>query len=129
MEEVKNISSSLASKKLHPKNVKMDLAQQVVEMYHGRALAEAARESFVQTFQHKEIPEDIEEISIKKDTMLVDVLVFSTIVSSKSEARRLIREGAIRKDGEEKIHDEQLKVEQTLILRIGKHRFIKIIPS
>jgi tyrosyl-tRNA synthetase len=126
MKEVENMMNDLKGGKLHPKDMKMQLAQQVVEIYHGRAHAEAAKKSFIETFRNGSIPADIPEFKAVKGNLLVDVLLDAEQVASKSEFRRLIDEGAIRIGGEEKIADPFYKVEQDLILKIGKHRFIKL---
>ena len=125
--EVEAIVKNMKSGKAHPKEVKMDLAQQIVEIYHGQQAAVVAREVFVNTFQKKEIPEDITEVEADKGSLLGDVLVAQELVASKSEFRRLIEEGAIRKDGEEKIADPLCTLTETLTLKIGKHRFLRII--
>jgi tyrosyl-tRNA synthetase len=128
MEEVKKIIEEVGKGKRHPKEVKMDLAQQIVEISHGREAAIGARESFVSTFEKKEIPEDIPEIIVEKGSLLVDALLSGKVVSSKSDFRRLLDEGAIRKDGGVKIEDPFAIVEETLVLKIGKHRFCKLVP-
>ncbi len=125
--EIKAIGKDLASGKAHPKEVKMDLAQQVVEIYHGRDAGLRAREGFVNTFSKKEIPEDILSVISKKNTLLVDVLLEAKLVASKGEFRRLIEEGAIRDDGVTKITDTMSVVNKDTVLKIGKHRFIKIV--
>ena len=125
--EIKTIIKDLASGKAHPKEVKMDLAQQIVEIYHGRDAGQRAREGFVNTFQKKEIPEDILSVTSKKDTALVDVLLEAKLIASKGEFRRLIEEGAIREDGNTKISDTSFVVSKDIVLKIGKHRFVKII--
>ena len=127
MTEVKDITKKLETGKIHPKDVKMDLAEQVVNIYHGTISGATARNSFVNTFQQKGIPDDVPEVIVIKGILLVDILMREKIVSSKSEFRRLLDEGAIREDGTEKIHDHLLVVNKEMILKIGKHRFIKII--
>lgn len=126
MDEVGRIIAELKGGKAHPKDIKMDLAKQITEMYHGRVKAEEAREMFVNTFQKKVVPEDLLEVRVNKDTLLADVILDATLVASKSEFRRLIEEGAIKIDGEEKISDPFFKVQKNIVLKIGKHRFIKL---
>ena len=126
-QDVKVILKNLESGKAHPKEVKMDLAQQIVEIYHGREAAILARESFVNTFSKKEIPTDIPETKTSKGALLVDILMKENIVTSKSEFRRLIDEGAVRENGEIKISDPFVVVNEEMVLKIGKHRFIKIV--
>jgi tyrosyl-tRNA synthetase len=126
MSAVETITKDLKSGKLHPKEVKMDLAQQVVEIYHGRDVGVSARQHFVDTFQNKELPKDMLEVRVEVDTLLADVLITEKLVASKSEFRRLLDEGAIRIDGETKITDPFTKLTEEMVLKIGKHRFLKI---
>ena len=129
MDEVKSLMKSLEAGKSHPKEVKMNLAEQIVETYHGRDAAQKARESFVNTFQNKEIPKDITALISKKGELLSDILVSARVVDSKSEFRRLVGEGAIRQDGEIKIEDPFFILNEKIVLKIGKHRFVEITPE
>lgn len=124
---VKDILTAVRSGKLHPKEAKMDLAQQITEIYHGREAALAARTAFDETFAKGGLPEDIQEVHAKKDESLADVLVREKFTPSKTEFRRLIEAGAIRENGEEKLTDAALKLSKTLVLKVGKHRFVKIV--
>lgn len=126
MDDVSEITKKLALGKVHPRDVKMDLAQQIVEIYHGREAGVLARESFVNTFQKKEMPSDMPSIDVASGTLLVDVLIAQKLVASKTEFRRLIDEGAIREDGELKITDPFFAVTGNMVLKIGKHRFVKL---
>jgi tyrosyl-tRNA synthetase len=129
MDEVKRIIADLAANKAHPKEVKMGLAKQIVEIYHGKTPAEDAERAFVETFQKGVVPQDIEVIEIDKGTLLVDALLSRNIVSSKSDFRRLVDEGAVRLDGEEKIADPFLSPTEPSTYKIGKHRFVRIVPK
>ena len=125
--EVEKIVVGLEKGKLHPKEVKMDLAQQIVEIYHGKKEGESAREQFVNTFSNKEMPEDIPVVKTKKGALLIDILVSEHIVESKTEFRRLLSAGAIRKDGDEKLADPELIINEDILLRVGKHRFVSVV--
>ena len=125
--EVQKIMKSLESGKLHPKEIKMNIAEQIVDIYHGREAASSARKAFVDTFQNKEIPSDITKLFGTKGALLSDVLVEAGIVASKSEFRRLVEEGAVRKNGETKIEDPFYALSEAMILKIGKHRFVEIV--
>ncbi len=129
MTEVEHIMNDLKSGKVHPKDVKMDLAKQITEIYHGRTKAEEARDMFIATFQKKGIPEDLLEVRVKKGGLLADAIFDAKLVASKSEFRRLIDEGAIKIDGEERITDPFYKIEISIVLKIGKHRFIKLVAE
>lgn len=122
--EVREIEKKMSSGKLHPKEVKMDLAEQIVNIYHGAEAGKGAREHFVNTFQKKEIPENIPVVIVAKGTLLVDALLAEKFVESKTDFRRLMTDGAIRKNGEEKLTDPQAVLNEPIILKIGKHRFV-----
>jgi len=124
MDAVKQLVKDVEKGTKHPKEAKMDLAQQITEIYHGRKEAESARESFVNTFQKKEIPDDVALVHVSKGTLLVDALLAEKIVESKTDFRRLLDNGAIRKNGEEKLTDPQTTINEHIVLKIGKHRFI-----
>lgn len=129
MDEVRAIIKELESGKVNPKEVKMNLAQQIVDIYHGREAGVRVREQFVNTFQKKELPDDMKEVAVAKDTLLVDVLIKENLVSSKTDFRRLLDDGAIRVNGETKLTDPFMALTEGVILKIGKHRFLKIMIS
>jgi tyrosyl-tRNA synthetase len=129
MDEVTKIVEELKAGKAHPKEIKMNLAQQIVDIYHGREAGVSAREYFVHTFQNKELPSDMPHVSAKVGTLLADVLLAEKLVSSKTDFRRLIEEGAIKKDGETKITDHFTTIREDVILKIGKHRFLRITAT
>lgn len=111
----------------HPKEAKMELATELVRMYHNDAAAQKAKENFESTFSKGEVPEDVEECAVGEGESLADALVRCKTVSSKSEFRRLQEGGAIKVAGsDEKVTDSET-VESGTTLRVGKHRFIKVI--
>lgn len=127
MEKVEEVNTALVRGD-NPRDLKLDLAEEIVSMYHGRDEALRAREMFLATFQKKEIPEDIEEI--KGEGKLGELLKTSGIVSSMNDFRRLVGEGAVKRlaDGgvEEKIMDDSEPATPG-VYKIGKRRFVKII--
>lgn len=128
-DEIEAMQKGISSGTTHPRDMKMSLAKQIVSMYHGEGVAEKAEQEFVETFQKRGIPEDIQSVTIDQDTSLVDVLTQNLVVPSKSEFRRLIEAGAIRIDGETKIEDPNLIVKETTVFKIGKYQFIKVIHT
>ncbi|MEK7460476.1 MAG: tyrosine--tRNA ligase [Patescibacteria group bacterium] len=112
----------------NPRDIKLDLAEEIVALYHGRDEAVKAREAFIATFQKKEIPEDIIEINSVDHETFMEVLIRAGLVSSKTECRRLFEEGAIKKlseGGEERITDLDMETFKG-VYKIGKRRFLKI---
>jgi tyrosyl-tRNA synthetase len=126
-EKISEIEEGISLGKLNPKKAKMILAHEIVKTYHGEKKAKEAEENFENTFAKGGVPDDVLEVSVKDDMKLVDVLLSEKIVSSKTEFRRLIGEGAITDmDKNEKVKDTEAKASKT-VYKIGKHRFIKII--
>ncbi|HDQ16550.1 MAG TPA: tyrosine--tRNA ligase [Candidatus Vogelbacteria bacterium] len=112
--------------KKNPLEAKMITAQEIVSIYHGPQKAEEAKKYFRQTFQEKKLPTDLPELSLKKNKSLPEILVDNSIISSKNDWRRLIKEGAIKLNGEEKITAENFRPNETCVLKIGKKRFVRI---
>lgn len=111
----------------HPKEAKMRLAREIVSMYHGAEAAQAAEENFTEVFSNKGLPRDIPVVKMEKGRKLVDVLVEEGVISSKTEWRRLIEEGAVREaESGKRLELADLSVSDPLILKIGKQRFVRI---
>jgi len=111
----------------NPKDAKMFLGEELVNVYYGRAKAEKAKAAFIKTFSEKGVPEDIQVLVASKDKNISDVLVEASIVSSKSDFGRLVKEGAISNaETGEKITDIFAKVQEGGVFKVGKHRFVKI---
>ncbi len=122
MHEVKEILAG------HPKEAKMRLAKEIVTLYHDKDAGQKAEENFVASFSEGKIPEDINTVTVAKNTTLFDVLNAQKLVSSRSDFSRLLEQGAIKNiTTGEKLHEFNLIVDEEVILRIGKHRFIKIV--
>ena len=89
-----------------------------------------AQKNWEDVFQKKEIPDEMEEVKTKEGILLSEVLVKNKILSSKSEFRRLIEEGAVTNlDTKEKIIDSNFITKDGQRLKVGKKRFLKIIFS
>ncbi|MBU0998813.1 tyrosine--tRNA ligase [Patescibacteria group bacterium] len=125
--EIRKIEESLKEGK-NPMLLKKKLAKELVSFYHGEKKAKEAEENFINTFQKKEIPEEMEEIKVKVGELLSEVLVKNKILSSKSEWRRLVLEKAVHDlIKKENISDVNLKISKNLTLKIGKKRFVKVL--
>ncbi|HAS80980.1 MAG: Tyrosine-tRNA ligase [Candidatus Nomurabacteria bacterium GW2011_GWE1_32_28] len=126
-DEVEEIKKKLEKASVNPKDLKMDLARQIVAIYHGEDKAKKAEESFVNVFQKREVPEEMIELKKNSKETLMDILVRANILSSKSDFRRLVEEGAITDlDTNKKIEDVNLVPENKMKFKIGKKKFIKI---
>ncbi len=125
LEQVAKLKDRL-EKGANPRDLKMELAETIVALYYGADQAAEAREQFIQTFQKKEIPTEIPETSVLAGTALTDVLLTEKVAPSKSELRRLLQGGAIEEVNGQKITDPYFLIDRPLVLKIGKHRFLKI---
>ncbi|MEK7176998.1 MAG: tyrosine--tRNA ligase [Patescibacteria group bacterium] len=126
--EIKEIEKKLGETKHNPKDIKMRLAHEIVSIYHGEDKAKEAEKDFIETFSKKGTPKDIEKISGAIGDKLSDLLVRQGIVSSKTEWRRLVKDGAVTDlETEKQIESPDEEVSKSgNTLKIGKHRFIKI---
>ncbi len=125
LSEISKIEKELA-KGINPKALKTDLAIEIVKLYHGEKEAEKAKQNFENTFGKGGVPENILEVNSDESKPLVEVLIEQGIVSSKSEWRRLVGDGAIGMiEPDQKITDENFKANPG-IYKIGKKRFIKL---
>ncbi len=111
----------------NPRDIKIKLAHEIVAMYHKLDIADLAQSNWEKVFSKKKIPETIQEIKVEKGEILIDILVTHGLVKSKTSARRLFEDGAIRNlSDDSKITDFQTKIIQPLVLKIGKKKFLKI---
>ena len=99
-DDIRTKFSEFEQGKLHPRDLKMQLAFEIVDIFHGRAHAEAAEEHFRTVFQQRELPPDMPEIVLTEPVSLVDLLTREGLAPSKSEARRLVQQGGVKLDGE-----------------------------
>ena len=115
--------------RLHPRDAKMRLAREIVGLYHGAA-ADRAEQNFRQVFQRGKMPEKMPlfQISAASSTDLVSLLVQTRLVSSKSEARRMIQQGGVRVNGQQ-VSESGIRVQagDDLILQIGKRKFARVV--
>lgn len=127
LSDIEEFGKKLSSGKENPKDIKMRLAREIVEIYHGREASVSAEENFTSVFSKKGTPSDIPTVKIPKGSSLKGVLVEAGLVSSISDFRRLLESGAVENvDQGEKIEDAEMKIEENLVVRVGKSRFIKI---
>lgn len=115
-------------KKMHPKEAKMRLAENIIAQYHSKPEAGSARTEFQRVFVQKELPQDISEYRIDGSQIILTILLKSGLVKSGNEARRLLKQGAVLFN-DEKIESENFTPRQSGNLKVGPRRFLKIILS
>jgi len=132
--ELIKINESLDNNSVNPRDLKMRLAYEVTKINHGEELARAVQDNFISIVQKKELPSAIDSwVASRGIYNIVDLLVETKLASSKTEARRLVEQGAIKlkgaDSGEEVIKDpkREIAIKGEIILQRGKLQFIKII--
>jgi tyrosyl-tRNA synthetase len=130
LKEISDIKKAIDSGE-NPMVFKKRLGKEIVSIYHSKEEGEKAEQEFTNVFSQRQLPEDIELIKISEpEVNLVNFMVENNLAASKSEARRLVDQGAVKID-EEKATEESLKISKTkeTIIQVGKRRFIKVIGS
>jgi tyrosyl-tRNA synthetase len=110
----------------NPRDIKAKLAFEITKRYHGEKEAEEATKEFDQIFKNKEKPTEMPKAKYSKGSKLVDILVESKTVSSKSDARRLIQQNGV-KDNDKTVSDIDYILEKGKhVVQVGKRRFIEL---
>jgi tyrosyl-tRNA synthetase len=114
----------------NPRDVKIDLAKELIARFHDNAAAEAAHQEFINRFQKGAVPDDISAIDVVTETgeiAIANLLKEAGLVASTSEAMRMIKQGAAKIEGE-KVVDNKLVISagSTAIYQVGKRKFAKV---
>ncbi|MBE0430827.1 MAG: tyrosine--tRNA ligase [Dehalococcoidia bacterium] len=143
-EEVSEFREQLRTRSVNPMNLKKRLAYEIVGQFHGREAAEHAQEHFAQVFQRRETPEETHMVEARVDLRgvgrmvargevtgrvqadIIALLVETGLAKSRSEANRLLAQGAIEVDGA-KVSGNPVTLADGSIIKIGKRRFVKIV--
>lgn len=127
-DKISAVESQLADENTNPRDVKRELGRAVVELYHGADAAIEAERHFDKIIVQKDIPDEMDDVKLENDSPLVDVLANAGLTKSKSEARRLIKQNAVKLDGEECSNiNHILTAGKKLVIKVGKRRFIRIL--
>jgi tyrosyl-tRNA synthetase len=121
------VERDLKSGALHPRDAKMQLAREIVEIYHGAEAAAAAEDQFRRVFQQSELPEDIPALAVREGMKLADMLAEHGLAKSKNDARRLIEQGGVRLAGEAaRDPNAAVPLEGEPVLQVGKRKFVRL---
>lgn len=115
----------------NPRDVKILLAKEIIARFHDEAAAEAAHQDFTQRFSKNALPDDIPEVLLSCEGQampIANLLKEAGLVDSTSEAIRMIKQGAVKLNGEQKIEDSKLDVAKgsSQIYQVGKRKFAKV---
>jgi tyrosyl-tRNA synthetase len=126
--EIDELERGMAEGRLHPRDVKMKLAHEIVSIYHSEAAAVMAERAFVRVFQQGDVPVEIPRYVIQPGQTVLDVLIAGGLVTSKSEGRRLIDQNGVRLDGET-LNDPNQVFPHPGVLQVGKRRYLQVSGS
>ena len=129
--EIDRQKAEVESGNASPRDLKADLAHDLVARFHGRDAAETARTEFDRMFRRGGVPDEIETRAVPAGQALFAVVADTGLAGSKAEARRLIQQGAVRIDGE-KVLDPFFPLpsaSDALLLKVGKRRFLNVRPG
>lgn len=125
-EEIRKLENGMESGKFHPRDIKMKLALEIVSIYHSEQAANHAEREFVRVFQRGDLPEEMGVYLLSAGQSIIDVLIDSGMVSSKSEGRRLIDQNGVRLDGDT-LHDPNQEFPHPGVLQVGKRKFLRVV--
>lgn len=124
--EVEAFEKAVADGSLHPRDAKMKLAFEIVSNFYSDEETEKAQDTFVKTFQKKDVPDDIPEYHLQEGQTVLDVLFDANLAESKSSGRRLIQQNGVRLNGET-LTDPNAPFPGEGVLQVGKRHFLRII--
>lgn len=126
--ELAEINRDLEKGTSNPRDLKRRLARELVAVYHDENAALEAEQAFDKLFISKEDPDDMPEYQLKEDEKLISVIMDNGLVESNGDARRMIKQGAVKIDGE-KVIDMHLTLHQgvEMVIKVGKRKFLKIL--
>ena len=126
--EIEDFKLNLKSNKLHPKDLKRKLSREIVSIYYDDEAASRAEINFDKIFVNKSIPDNIPELKVKSEIKIIDCIYKANLITSRSEIKRLIKQGAVR------VNDEQIldlnfivEAKKHNVIKVGKRKFLKIV--
>tara|TARA_B100002051_G_scaffold48237_1_gene42913 strand:- start:5991 stop:7190 length:1200 start_codon:yes stop_codon:yes gene_type:complete len=126
--EIEDFKLNLKSNKLHPKDLKRKLSREIVSIYYDDEAASRAEINFDKIFVNKSIPDNIPEFKVTGEIKIIDCIYKANLITSRSEIKRLIKQGAVR------VNDEQIldlnfivEAKKHNVIKVGKRKFLKIV--
>jgi tyrosyl-tRNA synthetase len=138
-EEITEFSQQMQAASVNPMNLKKRLAHEIVQQFYDKKAADEAQERFAQTFQKRQVPEETHtimlsnvsgntsrtDLTVEARWSIVDLMVENGLAKSRSEATRLLAQGAVEIDGR-RVTDDLVTLTDGAVIRVGKRRFLKV---
>jgi len=128
-DQIEQLFADIAAGRLHPRDAKMRLAREIVEIFNGAEGADRAEEHFRTVFQERELPAEIPPYIMARETSIVDLLVAARLARSKSEARRLVEQGGVRLDGQVVAEIETHVEPRGQVLQVGRRHYLRLVQG
>ena len=130
LSQIEAYKDAIENEGANPRDIKFELGMEIVERFHDTAAAEKAKEDFLQRFQKGQLPEEVDDYVLASSAapwMLGSALKESGLVASTSEAIRMIKQGAVKIDGEKILDTKKiLKLSKPAVLQVGKRKVIRV---
>jgi tyrosyl-tRNA synthetase len=108
----------------------MELAREIVSIFHSDDAARQAEAHFVTVFQQRDLPDDMPIYHLKEPMNVIDLMADAGLTKSKSEGRRLVQQGGVRLDGQPvPTIDTQIEVSNEAVLQIGRRKFTRLVAK
>jgi tyrosyl-tRNA synthetase len=131
-DQIDDMLEAVEQGEVHPMEAKKQLAWEIVSIFDGDEAADEAAMHFKRVHQKRQLPEDMPTYPLAEPESVVDIITAADMARSKSQARRLVQQGAVRTDGE-KITDIGTNIDvdagEEVVLQVGKRRFIRVIGT
>ena len=124
-DRIAEMEANLKSGALHPRDLKMSLAREIVSIYHSDKAAALAEEAFKKVFQQNDVPDEMPEFTLQPGQTVLDVLAAAALVASKSDGRRMIEQKGVKLDGEI-LEKFDTPFPHPGVLQVGKRRFVRV---
>jgi tyrosyl-tRNA synthetase len=127
-ERIEDLFDAMERGDVHPMDAKKQLAWEIVSIFDGDEAADKAAAHFRRVHQRRQLPADMPVYALTEPENVVDIIAGADLAGSKSQARRLVQQGAVRLDGEKITDiDTEVMVDDEAVLRIGKRRFLRLV--
>jgi tyrosyl-tRNA synthetase len=131
IEQLNSLKEGIQNGTAHPRDAKVSFAKEMITRFHSKEAADGAHENFDKMFRDKEVPEDIEVVTMKKSEIgawLPKLLATIGMVTSTSEGKRMIQQGGVHINGA-KVTTDEMSFDglSELVIKVGKRKFKKVV--
>ena len=129
-EQINELLEAVERGEVHPMEAKKKLAWEIVSIFDGDEAADKAAAHFARVHQQRQLPQEMPAYALTGPTNVVDIIHGAGFAPSKSQARRLVQQGAVKLDGERVTGIEtEIEVEGEAVLQVGKRRFLRLMKK